>query len=94
MFGALLIGLGVFAGGFVTSVMQAFPLSILGTLLLFVSFELARQSRDVRRSTDWVVVLVTALIGVAYNLLAGVLIGLSISYLYGLKKGEKVGKEN
>ncbi len=93
MFGAALLSLGIFAGGFVTGVMQAFPLSILGALLLFVAFELARQSRDIRRPKDWVVVLATALVGFAYNLLVGVLIGLSITYLLWLKeRGKRVDK--
>lgn len=86
MFGAVLMGLGVFAGGFVIQVMQFFPFSILGTLLLFVAFELARQSRDMRQPIDWSVVVMTALIGFAYNMLMGVLIGLLISHLLRFRK--------
>ena len=81
MFGAVLVGLGVFTGDFVFEIMRVFPISILGTLLLFVAFELARQSRDIRRPTDWSVVAATAIVGFAYNMLIGVLIGLLIAHL-------------
>ncbi len=85
IFGAALMLLGVFAGGFVTGVMQAFPLSILGTLLVFVAFELARQSRDIKRVEDMSVVAVTALLGFAYSMLAGVLVGLIFAYALQLR---------
>ncbi|MEE9585433.1 MAG: putative sulfate/molybdate transporter, partial [Nitrososphaerales archaeon] len=85
IFGAALMLLGVFAGGFVTGVMQAFPLSILGTLLVFVAFELARQSRDIKRVEDMLVVAVTALLGFAYSMLAGVLVGLIFAYALQLR---------
>ncbi len=85
IFGAALMLLGVFAGGFVTGVMQAFPLSILGALLVFVAFELARQSRDIKRVEDMLVVAVTALLGFAYSMLAGVLVGLIFAYALQLR---------
>ncbi len=80
MFGAGLMMLGVFAGDFVTGVMQAFPLSILGTLLIFVAIELARQSKDAKRGGDIMVIAVTAMIGFTYSMLAGVLIGFALAY--------------
>ncbi|MFQ6135240.1 MAG: putative sulfate/molybdate transporter [Nitrososphaerales archaeon] len=86
IFGAALMLLGVFAGSFVTGVMQAFPLSILGTLLVLVAFELARQSKDIRRVGDVLVVAATALVGFTYNMLAGVLIGLAVAYALQLRE--------
>lgn len=80
MFGGVLIALGVFAGGLVTGVMQVFPLSILGVLLIFVAFELAHQSRDVKHVEEWLIIAATALIGFAYGMLAGVVIGLTLAY--------------
>lgn len=93
MFGGMLMLLGVFAGGFVAGVMQTFPTSILGVLLVFVAFELASQSRDVRRVGDVIVISVTAMVGFAYNMVAGVLLGLAAAYALKLMSRKVEGVE-
>jgi xanthine/uracil/vitamin C permease (AzgA family) len=76
--GVLEIGLGLFLGGSIVALFSAFPLSIVGAMMLLVGIELTKFAREM--TWDWqlwpmgVTVLISLWSNMAYGFLAGMLL--------------------
>lgn len=84
LYGSLFVALGLFFGPGFQTVIQVFPLPVLGVLLLFESLTLLTLMRDL--SGDRASFLLAALVGVVassvpYGYLAGLLLGLACYHL-------------
>ncbi|MEE9252826.1 MAG: putative sulfate/molybdate transporter [Thermodesulfobacteriota bacterium] len=92
--GALKMALGLFLGGAVFAILAAYPLSVLGVLLLFSGMELSLVTRDMKNGTDFFVMIMTTAAILAFSSTAvGFVVGLVLAYL--LRLGTfKVEKEN
>ena len=84
IYGSLYVALGLFFGSGFQTVVQVFPLPVLGVLLLFESLTLLALMRDL--SGDRASFLLAALVGVVassvpFGYLAGLLLGLACHHL-------------
>jgi hypothetical protein len=75
MLGALKIIAGLAFGGSLLVLLQAYPVAILGPMLVLAGVELARAARDMVRASDLVIGAVTAAFILGWNTLAGFLAG-------------------
>lgn len=80
--GALKIAVALVFGAGITHVLQAFPLSILGIMLLFAGVELALPARDQTSRGDFFIALLTAVGIVAINTGVGFVIGACAAALW------------
>jgi hypothetical protein len=88
LYGLLFVGLGLFWGPGFESVVQVFPLPMLGVLLLFEAMVLVLLVRDLAgQRTDFFVAVVVGLMAslLPYGYLIGLLAGVLLSHL--LKRG-------
>ncbi len=77
MLGVLKLGIGLFFGGAILTLLQNYPLSILGPMLIFAGFGLAKAAKDmVGKKSDMAVALVTAFVILGVNTLFGFLAGI------------------
>ena len=75
MLGAAKIALAVLFGGSLLVWLRAYPMSVLGVLLLFSGLELALVCRDQRARVDFFVMLITAGACLAVNTAVGFVVG-------------------
>lgn len=75
MLGMIKLLVGLFFGGAAVWFLNNYPLSILGVMLLFAGFELAKPVRDQKRYSDISIALLTAIGIIAVNTLFGFLLG-------------------
>ncbi len=78
MLGVIKLLVGLFLGVFAMQLIQLYPLSILGIMLIFAGYELAKPIRDQKQISNLIVACSTALGIIYFNTLYGFLIGLSI----------------
>jgi hypothetical protein len=86
IYGTLLLGLGLFFGGAFDHVVKAFPLPILGVILLFEALALIWLVRDTAQSrTGFPIAVLVGLVaaGLPYGYVIGMVVGTAIAYLDG-----------
>ncbi len=89
IYGTILISLGVFFGPGFDVVIRAFPLPILGVVLLFEAIALVWVARDMAQSRlEFPITVLVGLIavGLPYGYLVGMLVGTMLAYLGGRVK--------
>ncbi len=79
--GTLEIALGLLLAGSIASVFAAFPLSIVGAMMLMVGVEMAKFSKDLRPNRHLIPVLATLAGSIASNMAVGFAAGLLVHYL-------------
>ncbi len=79
--GVIKLFIGLFLGVSAMQLIQIYPLSILGIMLIFAGYELARPARDQKQVVGILITISTAL-GIIYlNTLYGFLIGLFVYFI-------------
>lgn len=86
MEGLIEIGLGLFLSRSIVDLFSVFPMTIVGAMLLAVSFNLAWLARDVAGRREWMALAVTVVASVATNMALGFVAGLAFYYF--LPKGK------
>lgn len=81
MLGTMKLLLGLFAGSTCMILLQHYPLSVLGVLLLFAGYELSKPIRDQKDFSSIIVLSITALGIILLNTLYGFLIGFIVYFL-------------
>ena len=71
-----------------------FPLSILGAMLLFVSIELISQTKHVTTNRDMSVSIVTAVVAVIIGMLPGVIFGLGLIKILGMRNKSNIRSDS
>ena len=79
--GTIYITLGLFFAASVTGLFAAFPLAILGAMLLLVGFELVKFAQHLRLNIDLLPVGLTILVALISNLALGFVTGLAAHHL-------------
>lgn len=79
--GLLEISLGVFLATPLARLFSAFPLAILGAMMLLVGIELTKFARDIRVKKDLVPVAATLIVSLVTNMAYGFLTGLIVYHL-------------
>jgi len=82
LLGLIEIGLGLFFAGSIVALFSAFPRSIVGAMLVYVSFELVKFIKDVKPKKEILVMLITTLLAVITNMAIGFAIGTIIYYSF------------
>ena len=82
MLGALEVITGLFFANNVKLLLNTFPIFILGIMLLFTSTEFIRGIKKVRNIEDIIIISLTALISLFYNLSIGMVGGLVMYSIY------------
>lgn len=80
--GFIQIGLGLFLAGSLVGIFHHFPLAILGAMLLFISFELAKSARGSYSAGETIPLLATTIFAVFVNIATGFAVGMLAHYLY------------
>ncbi|MCW4006654.1 MAG: putative sulfate/molybdate transporter [Candidatus Bathyarchaeota archaeon] len=92
MEGAIEVVLAFFFAASIASIFDAFPVAIIGGMLLFASFELGRASFKLR-GTDLALVVVMGVVSFVSNLAVGFFVGLALFYvLRKVKRSKNRGK--
>jgi predicted benzoate:H+ symporter BenE len=78
MEGILEISLGLFFSQSLVSIFTAFPMFVVGVMLLMTSFELGKIALKVQGKTEIYVTIVTALLATVFNMAVGFIAGLLI----------------
>ncbi len=81
MEGLIEIGLGLFLSHSIVGLFSVFPMTIVGAMLLVVSFNLVWLARSVSGRWEWIALAVTVIISVATNMALGFLVGLVFYHL-------------
>jgi len=79
--GAIEIALGVLLGGSIAAIFAAFPLAIVGAMMLLVGIEMVKFARDLRFNRQLIPVVVTLAGSLLANMAVGFAAGLVIHYL-------------
>jgi MFS superfamily sulfate permease-like transporter len=82
--GTVKILLGLFLAGCVLSFAQHFPLSVLGTMMMFGGVELATSMKDMNKYKDVFVAVVVAGLSLIVNVAFGLAAGLILAYFWKL----------
>ena len=85
MEGILEISLGLFFSESLVSIFTAFPMFVVGVMLLMTSFELGKISLKVKGKNEIYVTVVTALLATVFNMATGFIAGLVL--YFALEKG-------
>jgi MFS superfamily sulfate permease-like transporter len=82
MLGIINLTVGLVFGAAATAIIQAYPRSLLGVMLFFAGFELARSARDQtgKRAVSITIVTAAAIIGI--NTLVGFVIGMGLAAVF------------
>jgi len=90
MEGVVEILLALFLAGSIDVVAKVFPFPILGAMLMVAGLQLGRVASDVRKSDELFVMLLTAVVALAFNIAAAFFVGL-VAYLAIEKRWIKLG---
>ncbi len=85
MEGVVEVFLGLFLASSLETICTAFPLAVLGAMLMTAGIELGRVASDVRRKEEVFVTLLTAVVAVAYNTAVAFFVGLAVHF--GIMRG-------
>ena len=80
MEGVLEIFLGLFLASSIETISNAFPLAVLGAMLMTAGIELGRVASDIRKKKEVFVMLLTAVVAVAYNVALAFFVGLAVYF--------------
>ncbi|MFP4268158.1 MAG: putative sulfate/molybdate transporter [Spirochaetaceae bacterium] len=78
--GTIEIALGLLLAGSIAALFAAFPLSIVGAMMLMVGVEMAKFSRDLRPNRHLIPVVATLAASLAFNMAVGFAAGLLVHY--------------
>jgi MFS superfamily sulfate permease-like transporter len=78
MEGAVEVLLAFFLAGSIETISNAFPLSVLGAMLMMAGLQLSKAATDVTGKDEIFIMLLTAVIGVAYNIAVAFIAGLVV----------------
>lgn len=81
MEGLIEICLGLFLASSIVALFSAFPMSIIGAMLIFVSFQLVKFIKDIKIKKEMFVMFITAVLSVITNMAIGFTSGIIIFYL-------------
>jgi MFS superfamily sulfate permease-like transporter len=81
IFGSLLLFFGLFYNKLFLSIIQTFPLGILGAMLLFVSLQLISQVKSLSYRYDLIVSIITGIAIAVKGMLIGLVVGAVLLYL-------------
>jgi len=76
--GTIEISLGLFLSKSILNLFSVFPMSIVGAMLFYVSYELAKLARDIKSKSEIFVMLLTALISIVSNMAIGFITGIIV----------------
>lgn len=93
MEGVFEIFLGLFLANSIETISNAFPLAVLGAMLMTAGIELGRVASDIRKKKEVFVMLFTAVVAVAYNVAIAFFVGLAV-YFAIVKGLTKIEGEN
>ena len=79
--GLIEISLGLFLAGSIAAIFSAFPMAIVGAMMVLVGLELVKFGRDLRLSRELVPVAATVVGALAANMAVGFAVGLAVHYL-------------
>ncbi len=85
--------LGLFLGGSVLLLSKSFPVSILGTMIIFGGLELATHIKCVTAHKEVIVLMIVAVTSFAINMASGFLAGMILSYFWKSNIHEFMKKE-
>lgn len=88
MEGAIEICLGLFLSKSILNLFSVFPMSILGAMLFYVSYELVRLTKDIKSRHEISIMLLTAIVSVLASMAIGFVTGVIAYYLYKKIKSE------
>lgn len=91
--GIIKLLLGLFLGGTVLLLSRSFPVSVLGTMIIFGGLELATHIKGVTLHKEVIVMIVVAVTSFAFNVAFGFLIGMIISYCWKFNSYDYLKKE-
>ena len=91
--GIIKLLLGLFFGGSVLLLSRSFPVSILGTMIIFGGVELATHIKGVTAHKEVIVLMIVALTSFAINMASGFLAGMILSYLWKFNSHEFMKQE-
>ncbi|KYC52703.1 MAG: hypothetical protein AMQ22_00652 [Candidatus Methanofastidiosum methylothiophilum] len=74
--GSIEICLGLFLSKSILNLFTVFPMSIVGAMLFYVSYELAKLTRDIKSNSEIFVMILTAVVSVISNMAIGFLLGI------------------
>jgi hypothetical protein len=78
--GGIEIGLGLFFAAAIAGLFAAFPLAIIGAMMLLVGIELTKFAREIRPGRELIPLAVTVAVALAANMAVGFLAGLAVHY--------------
>ena len=81
MEGLIEISLGLFLSKSILNLFSVFPMSIVGTMLIYVGYELVKLIKDIRKIQEIFIMLVTAILSIITNIAIGFVIGIVIFYI-------------
>lgn len=88
--GAIEIALGILLAGSIAAIFAAFPLAIVGAMMLLVGVEMVKFARDLRFNRHLVPVAATLAGSLLANMAVGFVTGLAVHYfLVGIEKGNR-----
>jgi MFS superfamily sulfate permease-like transporter len=76
MEGTIEICLGLFLSKSILNLFTIFPMSIVGAMLFYVSYELAKLVRDIKSNSEIFVMILTAIVSVTLNMAIGFVLGI------------------
>jgi len=79
--GLIEISLGLFLGASIAVLFAAFPMSIVGAMMLMVGFELMKFARELKLDKGLAAVIVTVAGSIVWNMAVGFLLGLAVHYI-------------
>ncbi|CAG1006666.1 hypothetical protein METP3_03839 [Methanosarcinales archaeon] len=85
--------LGLFFGGSVLLLSRSFPVSILGTMIIFGGLELATHIKGVTAHKEVIVLMIVAVTSFTINMASGFLAGMILSYFWKFNSHEHIREE-
>ncbi|MBC8467987.1 MAG: hypothetical protein H8D56_00835 [Planctomycetes bacterium] len=79
--GLIEISLGLFLGASIAALFAAFPMAIVGAMMLMVGFELMKFAKGLRMDKQLATVIVTVTGSLLWNMAAGFLVGMVVHYI-------------
>jgi MFS superfamily sulfate permease-like transporter len=79
--GLIEILLGLFLGASIAALFAAFPMAIVGAMMLMVGFELMKFARGLRMDRQLATVIVTVTGSLLWNMAAGFLMGMIVHFI-------------
>ena len=92
--GIIKLLLGLFFGGSVLLLSRSFPVSILGSMIIFGGLELATHIKGVTAHKEVIVLMTVAVTSFAINMASGFLAGMILSYCWKFNIYECIKEEN